>query len=719
MPSLLTCAVNFGKDLPLRLLFIFTTAVSAGLAGASEYEIEGSARFKNLDRAGNVRTELKSSFRVFVRDCGWLIEVIDLDENNDPKGGRETGSTNGAEIFTLSLPIEPRKTQTLAQAVSGTSSNQVVRRLRRNVASIVSNSVPVSSISESVVSHLWLMFASHCYFAGLTTNQLTPVFDVTAYVLHRPDLKVPAQWELTGGTVPLPKAVTYYNETNEPPGKRAQYSATGLTNVGRMTLPTGFIFEEFFGGNVRRRVDVVVTAVRPTCSEVSLLPSIQGKALVNDYRLIGANPPIKSFTYSTPRKGWVSVQEARKVQAMQRRRGSSRTPRWLVPLFVSLAGTSCGHHTCAPVGAKEIGGHLFAVHHRFPIVVAVGHVLFLVLCTAGALFLFAPDIAFEDAFSSWDAKSYLHLAQDGYTRGDSACAFYPLLPLLIRALAPVFAGSYFWAGLVLTNVLGVVAVLLFYRLVLFDFGEAAARRSLVALLAFPTAFFFSVIYTESLFFLELMLVFWGIKTQRFWLTATASFLMPLTKAIGIFILPVLLWHWFERFREKSDRRSFWLMTASAPVFGWLTYLYLMQLWTGGPFEGFKAQRFYPYQPSVQNVFNVTKWGSAFLHWGSLHDSMDSILDRTCFIAFLVSLYWVWKLGKLHFGWAILAGLVPALSSCFFSYVRYTLCVFSLFIVIGVIFFEPRRQWLFWYYIAMLLNLQGYLMIRYLQHLWAG
>ncbi len=301
-------------------------------------------------------------------------------------------------------------------------------------------------------------------------------------------------------------------------------------------------------------------------------------------------------------------------------------------------------------------------------------------------------------------------------------AFYPLFPLLIRWSAPLFLGNYVWAGLVIANVTGVAALYLFFRYVQEEHGNQAARFSLLGLLAFPTALFFSVIYTESLFWFESMVLFWAIRCNRIGWAATVAFLMPLTRAVGVFAAVVLVWHWFEQRKARgagTNRSKAWLLVAGCGVLGWLAYLGLMWRWTDDPFEGFQSQKFYAYHPSIANIFNPQKWGAAFFQWRSFHDPMTSIMDRMCFVAFAGSLYGVWKLSRTHFVWALCVGLVPALSSCFFSYVRYTVCVFPLFILLGVYLSKPGRRWIFWYYVTFFLCLQGIFMVRYAAHWWAG
>ena len=49
-----------------------------------------------------------------------------------------------------------------------------------------SNNVPVGEADDDFLCHLWLMFASGCYFENLATNWLTPVYDINASVIGIP-----------------------------------------------------------------------------------------------------------------------------------------------------------------------------------------------------------------------------------------------------------------------------------------------------------------------------------------------------------------------------------------------------------------------------------------------------------------------------------------------------------------------------------------------------
>lgn len=111
----------------------------------------------------------------------------------------------------------------------------------------------------------------------------------------------------------------------------------------------------------------------------------------------------------------------------------------------------------------------------------------------------------------WDSWWYLTIAQHGYERSQPMrTAFFPLYPLVVRGLG-VVVGSDLIAGVVVSLASFAVALVVLYRLALLELGSASRARLTVMLVAFcPIAFFFSAVYSESLFLaLSLGAVFEG------------------------------------------------------------------------------------------------------------------------------------------------------------------------------------------------------------------
>lgn len=186
---------------------------------AREYELQGSLVQFVLLRRDTISGISQAEFRVAVNNCMWFIEVTNRNPDGSILSVQQAGCNNGTEIFEISYPISPASTtRTNIQAV------QSPRGSGFAVATVQSNNVPVDYTGMSLVGHLWLMFASGCHFKGLTTNQLTPVYEFAASVLGNRDLKVDADWELIGGPGSLPLKIVYYNPGGYYYWNRAQIS---------------------------------------------------------------------------------------------------------------------------------------------------------------------------------------------------------------------------------------------------------------------------------------------------------------------------------------------------------------------------------------------------------------------------------------------------------------------------------------------------------------
>ena len=348
-------------------------------------------------------------------------------------------------------------------------------------------------------------------------------------------------------------------------------------------------------------------------------------------------------------------------------------------------------------------------------------------------------------FSTWDGAHYLFLSEVGYQKDSPSCAFYPLWPMLIRAASQLTFHNHFLAGILLANLLSLIGVVLFHHFVTLHHGRQTANLALTLLLAFPGALFFQFIYTESLFFLLITLFFIFLLQKRYFWVAVVGFFLPLTKAIGIFCIFPLLWQLLFETRNQSSptsvrgprpvpvapsrRPADWprnpkfdirlCYTLLGPLLGYFSYFLFMYITTGNPLEGFQAQRFYPNHPSIANIFNLPRFFQALFTPLELHDMLDSTVDRGLFLLLLACLYSIFQLNKVYFVYAVPVGLVPAMSSWFFSYNRNMMMCFPFFIALAGLFRERKGRFLFWYLIALMGTIQIWFLWRHVNFRWAG
>ncbi len=162
----------------------------------------------------------------------------------------------------------------------------------------------------------------------------------------------------------------------------------------------------------------------------------------------------------------------------------------------------------------------------------------------------------ESRFSTWDTAHYLILSEQGYEPASPSCAFYPLWPAVIHVGTLLMTGSQqVVAGVVLANTLSLLGFWMLYRLLGHRYGPNVSRDALILMLAFPGALFFAFPYSESFYFVIVMLFFWGLELRRWRWVAVACFLLPLARPVGVLVLLPLAWRLWETRGIGSSART--------------------------------------------------------------------------------------------------------------------------------------------------------------------
>jgi hypothetical protein len=169
----------------------------------------------------------------------------------------------------------------------------------------------------------------------------------------------------------------------------------------------------------------------------------------------------------------------------------------------------------------------------------------------------------------WDALAYLGIAQHGYTHARGS-AFFPLYPLLVSALGWVVRSDAA-AGILLSTVSFWIALTLLHRLTELELGPRAADATVILLAFAPLSFFFSAVYTESLFLALSVGAVHAARVGRFRLGAVLAALATVTRVTGI-LLVVPLAVMRLRTEGRPDRRLGWLLLAPGALLGFLAYL---------------------------------------------------------------------------------------------------------------------------------------------------
>ncbi len=141
----------------------------------------------------------------------------------------------------------------------------------------------------------------------------------------------------------------------------------------------------------------------------------------------------------------------------------------------------------------------------------------------------------------WDGLWYRLIAIEGYAYDDAVAAFWPALPVSMRWVSRITGLPEETSGYFIANIAFAVALLVLYRLIALDFGQIISRRTLWILALFPTAIFFSAVYTESVFLMFAASCLYAARLQKWWIAGLLGLLASLTRSYGVFLgLPMLV-----------------------------------------------------------------------------------------------------------------------------------------------------------------------------------
>lgn len=194
-----------------------------------------------------------------------------------------------------------------------------------------------------------------------------------------------------------------------------------------------------------------------------------------------------------------------------------------------------------------------------------------------------PDKPFLDGWFRWDSGHYLVIARDGYQpiqdSEQQPTNFWPFYPLLVRLLWHL-VGDPFIAGFLISNLALFGASVLLYRWVCHKFGTEVATRTLGLLLTSPFAFYFSAMYTESVFLLTVVAAFYFSQRRR-WLPASLAVAAAgATRLVGIVLMVPLLLAYAEAHGWRLGKRGhvgkdvLWLPLGLAGLLGHMLFLQL-------------------------------------------------------------------------------------------------------------------------------------------------
>ena len=258
-----------------------------------------------------------------------------------------------------------------------------------------------------------------------------------------------------------------------------------------------------------------------------------------------------------------------------------------------------------------------------------------------------PDSILLDVFGSrWDTGFFLRVAREGYwvASGDELPGFsvFPLLPLLIRGLT-ILGLDPLVAGLFVTNGSLLGACFLLHRLAAGEGGEEDADRAVFYLLVFPTSFFGSAVYSESLLLLCSLGAQLLARRERWGAAGAAAFLAATSRLVGVFSAFLVAGEWLRQRAERSGTDAArpgykGLLAAVAAPAGTLSYMAYLWHAFGDPIAFVTAQArwerppSFPFQPLLGLLSRPAEGWTSALAAGRI--PVDDWMDCVAGIVFL-------------------------------------------------------------------------------------
>ena len=258
----------------------------------------------------------------------------------------------------------------------------------------------------------------------------------------------------------------------------------------------------------------------------------------------------------------------------------------------------------------------------------------------------SADQLWLDSWVHWDSNWYGSIAIDGYIEPEAIqpgemrnTAFFPVYPLLMRALGAV-TGSPYVAGFLISNLSFFIALILLWALIEFKFDRVVANRTLVLVAFNPYSLFLSAVYTESLFLALVVGAFFFAERSQWVSSSVLAGLAATTRVTGVLtglavmVLylqkhPLRMVHWW--------RRVWVLALCFLPL---LIALFFLDQRYGTPFEFAHAQ--------------FEGWGRTELYLPSTSTEWRHFLFLTATLVFSAGAFPV--MGPAYGGWAILMSL---------------------------------------------------------------
>jgi Gpi18-like mannosyltransferase len=282
-------------------------------------------------------------------------------------------------------------------------------------------------------------------------------------------------------------------------------------------------------------------------------------------------------------------------------------------------------------------------------------------------------------FYHYDSFWYQDIAIHGYSavanfEGHVNYVFFPLLPLVVGVLSQLTHISVGWMGQIFCQCCFGLSLWLFYKVVQLRISEDAARWGVIILAFSPFNIYFSSFYTESLFLVLSLGVWFAAYRGRWLVVGMLAALLSATRPNGVMMIVPLLYFIFQAFRDKALKPSM-LFVVLAPL-GALIYMSFLYVHFGDALAFLHNEQASWHRSGWNFHVFFLQLGYNYLHFP--YDTLVFFIATLLIVRTIRAKYWPEAIYFVIMLW-------PALSSgSFMSLARFSGCLFTFYFALVLI-----------------------------------
>lgn len=292
----------------------------------------------------------------------------------------------------------------------------------------------------------------------------------------------------------------------------------------------------------------------------------------------------------------------------------------------------------------------------------------------------------EIVWSNFDGRHFLEIANIGYQRFNFV--YSPLYPFLIFLINKIFTVPTVYVGIGISLLALFFGIWFFDRLAKFDFKQKLINISLLAIVLFPTTFFYNTVYSVSLLFLLYILSFLMARKKKWFWASILAGLSTASHITALSIVPALLTEWILQKRKLIKSVPYLAVSVS----GIVAYMIYLQVKFGNwllfmkSYSGWHRQTItFPLKVPFRYLKIFTSVSPTLeVYW-------IAVLEFITFIVLLYLAIIVWKKIRISYSVLMLSTLlISSLSGSYIGVPKYAVFMFPTFMGISWIVSKNKK-----------------------------